>query len=325
MGAYVGTPVGTTLADLAGVIRQQHESLMSVQFGNVEPTVKPIGTIWHCTLGSVLTTVGAPPGTTAAMVRWNGTVWVYMFRMDQAVLNANGSVPLAGSFNCGNQRMFNLGAASFADDAVRMDQTVLRSGANAMTGSLNMNGQAIVNLPAPSAPTHPLRLGDVAAFAVTDYRTNRAATNPLVLQDEANQSATFCRIGFVPREVRVRLSGRLWRQSTNAADGSGDIASWEATLHRWDDQTAGGDAGTAVFAAAEIPESVRSGASTSGRVFLLLQWNNAATPADRGFWLRLRRTTPFIPPNSPDSGTWLELRNPADTNEDGVVHAMSRA
>lgn len=325
MTAYPPTPVGTTLADFAGVVRGQHEALMTLQYGNVEPTVKPIGTLWHATLSSAISAAGAPGGTTAALLRWNGTAWNFVARMDHPFLSAAGNVAMADHFNLGGKRIYNLAAAAFDEDATRRDQVVLRSGANTMTGALNMNGQSIVNLPAPSAPTHPLRLQDVAAFAQSDYRTNRSATNPLVIQDQTNQEATFCRIGFVPREVRVRVSGRLWRQSSDDSDGSGDIASFEATLYRFDDQSAGGDAGTAVFAAAEIPADVRTGASTSGRVFILLQWKNTGSQADWGFWLRIRRTTSIIPPGSPDSGTWLSLRNPADTNQAGVVHAYSKA
>lgn len=321
MPPYTATTVGLPISDLETNDGTQDEAMMSFQRGNVAPVDgKPVGVPWQCTDGSTLTAAGTPSGQTEAVLRWNGTAWTYWFA-STPLLSADGRVALTGAFNAGNQRIFNLLAGSSADHAVRLDQVVLRSGANTMTGPLDMNSQRIRNLVAPVNADEPLRLADAGAFSNFTHRTNRSASNPLVIQLESNQAATFCPLGFIPRKVRVRISGRLWNQSTNSGDGTGAIdAPFEVELFRWQDDSAGGDSGTAAIAVAAIPASVRSGNVWAGTLSIVLQWRDDANPANRGFFLRLRKT----PGTSPgDSGDWLTVKNASNTSVDGVVQVLA--
>lgn len=320
---YTATPVGLPISDLEVTDGSQDEAMMSFQRGNVTPVAgKPVGVPWQCTDAATIVAAGGPSGQSEAVLRWNGTAWTYWF-WSGALLSADGRVPLTGPMNAGNQRIFNLLAGSSADHAVRLDQVVLRSGANTMTGPLDMNNQRIRNLPAPVNADEPLRLTDAGAFSNFTHRTNRSGTNPLVIQQQSNQAATFCPLGFIPRKVRVRLSGRIWNQGTNSGDSAGTIAPIELELFRWQDDSAGGDSGTAVIALAGIPASSRTGSSYGGPVSVVVQWRDDATPANRGIFLRLRRGTGGSGDPVADSGEWLTLRNASNTGVDGVVQVLA--
>jgi hypothetical protein len=321
MPPYVATSVGLPISDLEINDGGQDEAMMSLQRGNVAPVDgKPVGVQWQCTDASTLTAAGTPSGQTEAVLRWNGSAWTYWFASTK-LLSADGRVALTGAFNAGSQQIFNVAAGSSSDHAVRMDQVLLRSGANAATGNLNMASNRIRNLVAPVNADEPLRLADAGAFSNFTHRTNRSGTNPLVIQLQSNQAATFCPLGFIPRKVRVRISGRLWNQGTNTGDSTGTIdAPFEIELFRWQDDSAGGDSGTAAIAMVRIPDSVRSFNVWAGTLTLVLQWRDDADPANRGFFLRLRKAAGSVPA---DSGDWLTVRNASNTSVEGVVQVMA--
>jgi hypothetical protein len=324
MPVYSLLGLGTSLSTLITNIDAQHEAIRSAEYGATEPTIKPTGVEWQCTNGTVLTAAGAPAGVTAGKVRWNGTAWQFVHTIGLgALLNAGGDVSLTGPFKAGNQRLTGVGAATTGSDAPRYDQVLRLDGSNGgWTGNQNAGTRRITNLGAPTAATDAARLQDVQALTYTGrgfYNTNRDAaglgTPATVKQQlEADQPAGHTILGFTPREITLRLSGRFRRQDNNNGVGSNPAFNGlEITVRRWDAQSAGGDAGTPTTSIVHVP------ISGAADLKVIVAWRYTA--GEEGFTLRFKWDGT---PNT-DDGVWMRLRNASDVSVDGAIHAFAKA
>jgi hypothetical protein len=320
MGIWTPQNLGANISQVVSADDLQDEAIRSHERGSTEPTDKPTGLLWWCTNATVLTSTGATAlGITEAMVRWNGSSWELVADASRIVM-ANGKIPFTADQPMGSRKLTGLSAGSAAGHSVRYEQVMLLSGVNAMAANLAMGGFKITGGAAGnSAGEFVIReqLGDgVPNYACSHwYQTNRdvlSNSQPIVQQVFTNQGPTYTHVGRVPRRLTLRLTGRPHLQSDNSDANCGAVSGLELTVHRWDAQTAGGDAGTA---GSVVAGTIDSGIF-SGGCEVIVEWKYSSTGPDSnlGFYLRFVR---------PGDGAWCYLKKSDDDAVDGVIQAQS--
>jgi hypothetical protein len=324
MPVYTQQTLGTNLSDIVTGDDGQDEAIRCLELGSVEPTVRIPGLLWQCTDSARIATAGGPSGLAIALLRWNGSAWVYLAALTGRLLSANGATTLTANLPCGGFILTGLGAGSANGHGVRYEQALLRNGGSGgLLANLNANSNRIVGLAAPVDDNDAARKIDVTSVPFAGrlwYNTNRDAaglgTGGTVKQqtDGNSEQAT---LGFVPRELLVRVLGRFRVQGSNAIHVTGDTTfTREFFLRRWADQSAGGDAGSPTIATFEV--NPQSGGGSG--VYAVAEWRTGA--GSEGFSLRFRGGGGGGSP--PDAGTWLRLRSPSDANADGAIHVIAR-
>lgn len=137
MTMYAQTSLATNLSVLVSSIETQHEAIRGMERGTVAPTIKPTGMIWCRT---DYPTIGE------SIVRWDGSAWNLLLDPDHAQLNAGGTVVPTADLPMNSKKLTGLAAGSANGHSVRYEQVMLLSGANAMTGDLDLGGNTIVNV-----------------------------------------------------------------------------------------------------------------------------------------------------------------------------------
>ncbi len=198
---YQTIGLGTNLSQLASNIDMQNEAIRSHERGTTEPTIKPNGLIWfrtdYPTLGN-------------AMVQWNGSAWVLLLDPDFPALNAGGSVAAAADLPMASHKLTGLAAGTTAGDSVRFEQVVLASGANSMSGDLNLNGHTLTNLGA-DLDMHTKKITNLAAPGANNDAARKVDVDNAGPTHGAhtnlNTTAQTVTLGFEPKLLVIHISG----------------------------------------------------------------------------------------------------------------------
>ncbi len=135
----------------------------------------------------------------------------------QYVKKAGGA--MTGSLTMGGQVIGNLGNGSASTDAVNYGQVLLRSGANAATGNLNMGtSYKITNLGNGSASTDAATKGQVDTVATAAAAAQTTANNAL-----PKAGGTMSGSMIVPTGVTLMIGATGGERSTIEAGGSTSI------------------------------------------------------------------------------------------------------
>lgn len=312
-GPYTQQPLGTSISDFASTDDTQDEAVRSFERGATEPTIKVHGLLWWCLNGTILTAVGAPGGATEALVRWDATAGAWrFFALPTRQLSAGGEVPMSGNLAMGNNKVTGLAAAANNGEATRKEQVILRDGSQSMSGDLHLGTHKITNVVDPAADQDAATkkyVDDHAGTGESYYQTNRDAAgdgNDLQFRSDASPATTYCELPFVPRTLVLRLKGKC-KRIDNGAIIDATFTGQEYTIHRWDDQSAGADAGNAV---GEFQVATVAGTATA---YLMVEWKTTV-PVGVFISLKLGGT----------GGARMKLCDPANTAVDGVIHAIAR-
>ncbi|MCA3006723.1 MAG: hypothetical protein IOD15_15375 [Phycisphaerales bacterium] len=221
MAVFQYITAGCLVSGLPAEIHGQFLAVRTFERGTTEPAIKVAGTVW------AQTNYALPSGGTAERwVRWTGSAYGLLLDPAHPQLNAGGTVPLAANLNANGQKVVGLAAGTANGEAVRFEQTMLLSGANAMAANLNlggytitgwgaalnMNAQRIENLAAPTADNHAARRIDalLAAPQRISGTTFPGGTGNLAVNIE---------LGFVPVYLNLRV-GNITYIGGTAHDGS---------------------------------------------------------------------------------------------------------
>ena len=300
MTIYQQIPGGEVLSALVARINEQQDAIRTCERGSVEPTSKPIGLLWWCTNATILS--GVTPtlhaGISEALLVWTGTAWKFLLDAEHAPLLRSGEnspiadIPFAGF------KVTGLGDGASSGHSVHYGQVVLRSGANAWTGSQNAGGNRITNLAAPVDPGDAARKGDIpTGSGQTWFGGNRHLTHEVKYLDEnaglPSDYDTVC--GFKPRHLRIRLEGRFRRQDNNSIEA---LAQTVVQVDRYDADSTGGFAGT----------------PTTATVLVVAGYEVTVTWLATGFRLEFRLA---------GGGQALYLRNIVNAAVDGSIQVLA--
>ena len=299
MAIYTTILAGSNLSTLVASLQTQHDAIMTFQRGTVTPTVVSTGIVWNRTDYAVLGD---------AWVRYNGSAYTLLLDPEFAQLNAGGTVAMGADLAAGGFKLTGLAAGTANGHSVRYEQVLLRSGALAMTGALDMGTtNKIVNLAAPTAATDAVRLVDLQASGLVYFQTNRddkANGFPVKLQIASDLTTTYTVCpGFAkpPRQVTVKLKGRLQVDTGGSTIATLDS---EITFNRWIADSTGGFTG-GVFETKQIHDN---GAGTT--YSLQCEWK-ATAPV--GVFLRIRASS---------GSSYYKIFHPS-TSVDGVVQMLA--
>lgn len=172
MSTWTPASLGSNISTIVSNTDLQFDAARSHERGTTTPPYAVVGQLWaktdHSTLGEAL------------MYRATGGFTLLM-DPDFAQVNAGGTVAFAANQPMGGFKLTGLGAGAANGESVRYEQVVLRSGALAMTGNLDLGGNTITNigadlsmasrkitnLAAPSADSDAARKVDADAAAAT--------------------------------------------------------------------------------------------------------------------------------------------------------------
>lgn len=192
MTAY--TPIATSenLSSFVSLLQQQHESIMGMQRGGTEPTLKPLGCLWYDSTNEVLK-------------QWNGTAWVILLSALKRHLATDGSVNMAGALNMANNQLIGLAAGTNSGHACRRDQIVLLDGTQPFQAAQSMGGNKLTNVGACTAS------GDAANKQYVDNAVSNVGrvarlTNPVI---QKTDTVADNDLGFVPAHVIVKIYGDI--------------------------------------------------------------------------------------------------------------------
>lgn len=196
MSVYQQMALASSLSEFVTSIHAQHEALMSMQRGSTEPTIKPIGTLWH--------------NTTAGKIQhWSGLAWADMFKPGVLHVAVDGSAAYTANQPMGGFILTGLGVGTASGHSVSFDQAILVSGDNPFEEDQSMGGHRLTNLGAPVDNTDAVRKGYVdSAFA-------NVAKIEHVLEPDIQIDGTdvINDIGFVPRKLVVRIYGDILKST----------------------------------------------------------------------------------------------------------------
>jgi hypothetical protein len=235
---YQFTPLGTNISAFITAIEGQHQEIMGHQRGTSEPTVKPIGSLWHRT---------DYPTLGEAWVIWGGSAYSLLLDPDHAQINAGGTVAFGANQSMGNNKLTNLAASTSANDAVRQAQVMLLTGAQAMAGNLAMGNNRITGLGAPTSGTDAARLQD--AVGRNFYRTTGGAPGSVIYSGWVPTTTTPYQVinetPFNPESCEIVIKGRI----ADADDDTLRLSTLELVcqIARWRHET--GNGGTFVVPA----------------------------------------------------------------------------
>lgn len=229
---YTPVPSGTPVSEFLELFEDNFVEVMAFQRGSTEPTVKPTGTVWFDSAAGV-------------MKQWNGSTWSTILTPYKHAIVSDGSVALTGNLPAGSNKITGLASGTASGDAVHFGQVATSDGTRLAYGT-----------------------------ALAHY--NSACQ----IQQYVDQAATYERCGydntlkgrdFVPREIKLRLTGNVINQSDSSVLGTMDE---ELSIVRWNGLTGG----TTTIA------SVTVGAYT---IDVIVEFHY--TNGQLGFYLRLVR------------------------------------
>jgi|GEM_PF-3312203 len=313
---YEPMDLGANLSEMQELHDLQDAAIRSFERGGDEPTDLPVGLLWCCTDGTILTDVGTV--LTEAMVRWNGSDWTLYSDPAQAQINAAGTVAFSANQPMGGFKLTGLAAGTANGDSVRFEQVMLVGGDNAMTGDLDLGGFKAINSGTATDPDDLVPLGQIEdlipPFAAMHWtQNNRDALGngkPVVTQDFASQPGTYTDVGRVPRELVLRITGQLIKQGGGGV-AYPDFDEDEYVVRRWNADATGGDTGTDASVVVATINPLVGGLTLD----IIVEWKYSTTGPDSnlGFYLRFVETA---------SGDFYWVRNAGDTDE-GSIQAMA--
>lgn len=265
MGLWGPQSLGANLSAMALTDDTQDTAIISHQRGTTTPTYPQVGQFWMRTDYS---------GIGEAVLYYNASnAWTLFADPDFAQLNAGGSVAMAANLPAGGFKLTNLAAGTTAGDSVRYEQVCLLSGST-WTGNHNAGGNRLTNLGAATTGSDAARLDDARQTKDGQF----AFIENVVIQTDASPTTTFNDVGFVPREITLRLYGDVTDQDD--ADLHGTIDE-EITYRRWEGDAGAGFAGTT---GVTLVKSVTVGSKTI-RLYIEPKYT---TPY--GFWFKADRS-----------------------------------
>jgi hypothetical protein len=315
MGIWIAQNLGANISQIVTADDAQDEAIRSLERGNVEPTTKPAGLLHDTLVTAILSSTGASGlGLAEVIARWNGSAWTLFCDPLQRQVNAGGTIPYVADQPMGSHKFTGLSAGSAAGHSVRYEQVILTSGANAFAANQSMGGNKITSLGTPTADA------DAATKLYVDsavpvypcshwYNTNRDELGngkPVVVRQFDDQTDTYTEVGFVPRRLRLRLTGTFRRQSDNDATNGIIVDGLELDVWRWNEDATGGDDGTwdeVMIGTVDGP--------ISGTMEVWVKWKYS--PGALGFYVY------FID----GSGDWFNLRKTGDAGVDGTIQAQA--
>ncbi len=305
MGIWQPQNLGANISQIVSADDAQDEAIRALERGGTAPTLatRPHGLLWNSTDATAITAAGGS-GLLEAILRWDGSAWTLYADPKRAAINRHGTIAYAAHQPMGGFKLTGLAAGTASGDSVRYEQVLLLAGGT-MTGPIAMGGHRITGLGAPTGANDAARLADLEnavpeQAAGLYYQTNRdrlGNSQPVILQQEADQAGTFTPLPEPPRRVTLRLYGRARRQDTNAAVAAGVLSGVEETFVFFDSDATGGDPGSAVVT------------KSMGDLDVRLE-RKASSPY--GVYVRLQY-----------AGIWVNLRKQDDADVDGSVHLIA--
>ena len=325
--------LGTNLSEIVMKDDIQDGSIRSHERGpNLPPNPTP-GMFWICTTQATNESAGAPTGTTEALLRRTASgTWVFVARFDSAtgghgLVARNGAVPMTGSLAMGNNSVTGLRAAAANGEAVRFEQTIVKT----TSGTIHFNAGDLT-IRSTATPEHPddlVRLQDVASAAYPAslyWNTNRNllgggnAYGAVKLQQQG-VATDYTKMPYTPRRLTVRLFGTAKEQGGGPVFTPTESFNGKAfVLYRWNADGTGGDPGTSVGAAVKVADM-----TAGAPLWLVAEWKYPGAPSgntDAGAWLRLIQAT-----NEANAlagvGDWHDLVNTSNTGINGTVQVFA--
>lgn len=228
MGLWGPQTLGSNLSVMALTDDAQDTAIISHQRGTTTPPYPQVGQFWVRTDYSGI--------GEAVMYYTASSSWTLFADPDFAQLNAGGTVAPVANLPMGGFKLTNLAAGSSAGDSVRYEQVCLLSGST-WTGNHNAGGNKLTNLGAPTSGSDAARLDDAQRDADGQF----AFIENVVIQTDASPTTTYNDVGFVPREVTLRLYGNVTDQADADLHGTMDE---ELTFRRWEGDGGAGFGGT---------------------------------------------------------------------------------
>lgn len=325
---YQQQNLGDNLSQVVLFDDQQDKTVRSFERGPDQPTIRLAGMLWCCTDATRLGTLGLS-GVTEAFLRWNGTAWTVQGVAVSSAgaaqwVDSRGKTAMAADLAMGGHKITGATAATAPGGVVILDQVILANGSNDFTADQSMGDNRLKDLGAPEAPNDAMRLADLPAYlSQMWWQTNYdslANGKPVKWVDAADEDASFTEVGFVPRRLRLRLTGEFRRQSDNSLWGDIAVDGLEIDVSRWNSVAAGGDAGndSGYFLVATIDSP-----STARKAFVYIKWKFAEGPAGYvgplGFYMKLTSgVVSGLPSDVP-----LKLGKVGSTSAAGVAQAMA--
>jgi hypothetical protein len=271
---YQDLTTSANLSGFAAAINGQMTAVRSMERGTTTPGVVFAGLLW-CKSDYAYT-----GGAGDAVMRHDGSAFVFWADARYAQLNAGGTVALAADLSAGGHKITNLAAATSAADAVRKDQVAAIAGT--WTADVDAAGNELKNLGPPVADDQSAaRFDDTwqTTHGVLRRLTSVAVDDGSLRLNQLNGGKNPGAVGlgtFCPAVLHLVLEGNVTRTAGGAAVIDGLPRTVITCLRDGDEGTSYVGYGTVSGSHAGTPASVD----------VEVRWK---TDAPRGFYLRLRR------------------------------------
>jgi len=201
MSIYAPPGVASVFSAFVSAVDGNFQQVMSCQYGTVDPTVKPAGTL-HIKSNQSFSVGSAGHG----LRWWDGSAWqlVLDLRAGAKCINDQGTFPMAADLDMGTNKVVNVVDPTSAQDAAtkayvdgQVGGAILDDGTVPMAADLDMDGNAIVDL---AAPTNP---GDAVNKTYCDLNTPAYGASTF----SGTRRVT---LGFTPARLELWYGGAFW-------------------------------------------------------------------------------------------------------------------